>query len=248
MPLVLDLSRCSGTLSTLALACVLVLLTICPALADFDSAVAAYEDGRYQEAQTEFEDLAAAGDERAQPYLTRIHKKLGDGPQDRGVASSPIMESFASIFEGSDTNNKGSASGTLVTEAGPSPASRSPVAAPGKSPTDGEPWGSFESKAEPAPLPVSDVAIPKRRSIWSIVFHLPGDATVVGLQYVAQFLSAETLSRELHTLGRQGEKITLSILAGFWWLVIVKVLVGIGLAIGRLMKAAATIEGQKRYG
>jgi hypothetical protein len=88
MTLVLDLSRCSGTLSTLALACVLVLLTICPALADFDSAVAAYEDGRYQEAQTEFEDLAAAGDERAQPYLTRIHKKLGDGPQDRGVASS----------------------------------------------------------------------------------------------------------------------------------------------------------------
>jgi uncharacterized membrane protein YphA (DoxX/SURF4 family) len=90
--------------------------------------------------------------------------------------------------------------------------------------------------------------MPERRSIWSTVFHLPGDATVIGLQYVAQFLDADTLSRELHRLGGQGDKIALSVLAGLWWLIIVRILVGLGLAIGRMTKAAAALEERKRYG
>jgi hypothetical protein len=71
---------------------------------------------------------------------------------------------------------------------------------------------------------------------------------VIGLQYVAQFLEAESFSRELQSLSRHGDKITLSILAGIWWLVIIKSLVGIGVAISRFMKVATTIEERKRYG
>jgi hypothetical protein len=71
---------------------------------------------------------------------------------------------------------------------------------------------------------------------------------VVGLRYVARLLDADALNRELQSLGGQSDRIALSILAGFWWLVIVKISVGIGLAIGRVMKAATILEEQKRYG
>ena len=71
---------------------------------------------------------------------------------------------------------------------------------------------------------------------------------MVGLRYVARLLDADALNRELQSLGGQSDRIALSILAGFWWLVILKISVGIGLAIGRAMKAAATLEEQKRYG
>jgi hypothetical protein len=71
---------------------------------------------------------------------------------------------------------------------------------------------------------------------------------VVGLRYVARLLDADALNRELQSLGGQSDRIALSILAGFWWLVILKISVGIGLAIGRVMKAATILEEQKRYG
>lgn len=71
---------------------------------------------------------------------------------------------------------------------------------------------------------------------------------MVGLRYVARLLDADALNRELQSLGGQSDRIALSILAGFWWLVIVKISVGIGLAIGRVMKAATILEEQKRYG
>lgn len=71
---------------------------------------------------------------------------------------------------------------------------------------------------------------------------------MVGLRYVARLLDADALNRELQSLGGQSDRIALSILAGFWWLVILKISVGIGLAIGRVMKAATILEEQKRYG
>ena len=46
-----------------------------PARADFESAVAAYERGAYQEAFREFERLADEGDQRVQGYLERIRKE-----------------------------------------------------------------------------------------------------------------------------------------------------------------------------
>ncbi len=69
-----------------------------PALADFESAVAAYEDGAYREAQTEFEALAAAGDERAEPYLEGIRRRLSDEEPTDESFTSTLMDSVTSIF------------------------------------------------------------------------------------------------------------------------------------------------------
>ena len=74
------------------------------------------------------------------------------------------------------------------------------------------------------------------------------DATVIGLQYAAQLLDADNLSRELQFIGRHSDKIALSILAGLWWLAIIRGVVGIAVGLGRFMRAATTITGQKRYG
>ncbi len=216
------------------------------AVADFESAVAAYEDGAYQEAQTkfealatEFEALATEGDERVVPYLERIRQVL-DGEEQTGESftstlmdsvTSILMDSVTWILGESDTSSDGSESKRATRDAG------SFVTSP-----------STESVAPPAPTPQSDVVIPQRESIWSNLFHLPSDATVIGLEHVAQFLKADNLIRELQFISRHSEKITLSILAGFWWLAIIRVVVGIGFAINRFMRAATTTMEQKRYG
>jgi hypothetical protein len=244
------LGRSLGGLPVLILAGALCLAMAGPALADFESAVAAYERGDYREAQTEFEAAVDAGDERAVPYLERIRQVHGGEEQTEGTFTSTISEAVTSIFGESDMSSDGSASGAVVTDAGPSTAARSPEGASGGGKSDDwEPWSPFDQAVEAAtPPPVSDVAIPQRRSSWSAIFHLPGDATVVGLQYVAQLLDADNLSRELQFIGRHSDRIALSILAGFWWLVIIRGVVGIGFGISRFMKVATTITEQKRYG
>jgi len=242
------LGRSLGGLLVLILAGALCLAMAGPALANFESAVVAYEDGAYRDAQTEFEALAADGEGRAKPYLERIREKLHEGHQTDESITSTLMNSVTSIFGESGTSSDGSASGAIVTDAGPFTAGRLPEGASGGKPADWEPWNPFSQVAEPAPPPVSDVAIPQRRSIWSVIFHLPGDATVIGLLYVAQILNADNLSRELQFIGRHSDKIALSILAGFWWLVIIRGVVGIGVGLSHFMKAATTITEQKRYG
>ena len=159
------------------------------------------------------------------------------------------MDTISSIFSESETSSDGSESKRATRDTGWSTSGRSPEGASGGKPGDWEPWNPFDQATGPAaPPPVSDVAIPQRRSIWSTIFHLPGDATVIGLQYVAQCFSADNLSRELQFISRHSDKIALSILAGFWWLVIIRGVVGIGFGISRFMKVATTLEGQKRYG
>jgi hypothetical protein len=236
------LGRSLGSLPVLILAAALCLAITGPALADFESGVLAYERGAYREAQTEFEAVVDAGDERAVPYLERIGQVLGGEERTEATFTSTIGEAVTSIFGEFDTSS------VIVTDAGPSTAARSPEGASGGKSANWEPWSPFSQSAEPAPLPVSDVAIPQRRSLWSSFFHLPGDATVIGLQYAARLLDADNLSRELQFIGRHSDKIALSILAGFWWLVIIRGVVGIGVGLSRFMKAATTITGQKRYG
>jgi len=244
----IDMDRYPGRLPALILAAGLCLAVAAPALADFDSAVAAYERGSYQEAQKEFEAAADAGDERAAPYLDKMRNELGTDQDSSGSAASTLMDSISSIFSETETTSDGSGSGTIMTDAGPSTADRprEESASSGKS-ADWEPWNPFDQSVEPPSL-VSDVVAPQRKSIWSTIFHLPGDVTVIGLQYVAQFLDADNLGRELQIISRHSEKITLSILAGFWWLAIIKGLVGISASISRFTKAATTTMEQKRYG
>ncbi len=242
------LGRSLGRLPALVLAGALCLAMASPALADFESAVAAYEDGAYREAQAEFEALAAAGEGRATPYLVKISRKLLDEKQTDGSLTTTISETVTSILGGPDRPSDDSESKSDTRDTGSFFTGLSIERASSDKPADWEPWSPFGEETEPTPLPVSNVAIPQRRSIWSISFHLPADATVVGLQYAAQVLDADNLSRELQIIGRHSDRIALSILAGFWWLVIIRGVVGIGVGLSRFMKAATTITGQRRYG
>ncbi len=244
------LGRSLGRLPVLILAGALCLAMVGPALADFESAVADYERGAYQEAQTEFETLAAAGDVRAKPYLERIRGKLHEGRQTDESITSTLMDSISSFFSESETSSDASQSGGTPRDTGWFTTERSPERASNDKPVDWEPWSPFDQSVDRAPpaSPVSDVVTPQRGSIWSTIFHLPGDATVIGLQYAAQFLDADNLSRELQYIGRHSDKIALSILAGLWWLAIIRGVVGIGVGLSRFMKAATTITEQKRYG
>ena len=238
-------------LPALALAVALCLSWAAPALADFEAAVAAYNRGDYREAQSEFEALAAAGDTRADAYLDRISDRLRDGSQASGSVTSTLMETVSSVF---DDSNESSSQSASAADSGVSRTSAS--AEPGKGGTGGKPadrkpgmlLDRSPSSASTPPSSQSDVVVPPRKSIWSTIFHLPGDATVIGLQYVAHYLSADNLYRELQILSRASDKIALSILAVGWWLVIIKVLVGFGMAVSRIVKVAATPKEQQNYG
>ncbi len=83
-----SLGQSLGSLPALVLVGALCFSMVGPALADFESAVTAYETGAYQEAQTEFEILAAAGDERAVPYLEKFRKQLIDEERTEGSLTS----------------------------------------------------------------------------------------------------------------------------------------------------------------
>ncbi len=238
-------------LPTLVLAGAFCLSIAGPALADFGSAIAAYEDGDYQDAEREFEALAAAGDERAEPYLERIRQRLSDEQPTDGSFTSTISETITSIFSGPNRPSDESQSESAARDSGSFFAGPSTESAARDKPADWKPWSPFDQStptASPPPAPQSDVVTPERRSIWSAIFHLPGVATVIGLQYAAQFLEADNLSRDLQFLSRHSDKIALSILAGFWWLVIIRGMVGLIAAVLRFMKAATTISEQKRYG
>jgi hypothetical protein len=244
-------SRPLGGLLALVLAGGLCLSAAGPALADFESAVAAYEQGAYQEANDEFQGLAAAGDERAEPYLEKIQEKLAGAGETERAGSSSLMDTITSYFEGPDRPHLSDAAAGDAANTRSTAADRPSRDASGTKPAGEKPRSPSNrgSEAGPsAPLPEVGVVIPQHESSWSTFFHLPADATVIGLQYVAQFADANSLSRELQFMGRHRDEIALSILAGFWWLVIVRGVVGIAVAISRFMKAATTLTEGKRYG
>lgn len=247
----LDLGRPSAGLFALALAGALCLTHSRPALADFETAVTAYQQGAYQEALTEFQDLAEAGDTRAMPYLEKIRQKLKAEEQAKEPATPTLMERVTSIFEEPDRPKMAEPSTSTPADTLTTAAGQGAGSAAGHEPADWTPWSPSDESNETAPPPPatdSDIVVPQRDSIWSSLYHLPGDATVIGLQYVAKFVAAYDLDHELQLMSRHSDQITLSILAGFWWLVIVRGLVGIGIAISRFMKAAATIREGHRYG
>jgi hypothetical protein len=206
-----------------------------PALASFETAVTAYEQGAYVDAQREFQILADAGDDRAKPYLERIRRKL--------QRETPAEESIATTLESAVTNLFDAPERPRI-----EPPTVGPAAEPDRSAT-GRPAGHVEPGGGSGQAPShSEVVVPRHGSIWSSVYHLPGDATVIGLQYVARFLSADNLGRELQIMSRHSDEIAISVLAGFWWLVIVRGAVGTALALWRVMKAATAPRKEQRYG
>jgi hypothetical protein len=194
-----------------------------PARADFESAVAAYEQGAYSEAYSEFSTLARAGDERAQSYLNRIRRKLQAGAKTGGTASG---ESSAQSAPSGDSGwGEGLSAGWFV---------------------DVTPWNPLGQR--PSPPSGREIEVPFHKSVWVTIFHLPADATVIGLQYVARFLDADRMYRDLQTISRNGNDITLAILAAVWWLLLLRVLYSVVQIVVRLIRVIFASQEQETYG
>ncbi len=185
-----------------------------PAWADFESAVAAYEQGDYQKAYEEFSTLARDGDARAQPYLDRIHRKLQAGTETGNSSTS------------GSSNQSGSRQ------------SRESGAQPSDWAIDITLWNPSEEHS--APRTANEIVVPYHASVWSTLLHMPADATVVGLQYVARLFNADRLYRDLQVISRNGDKLTLGMLAAVWWLMILRAIYGIGQIMARIMKMVFT--------
>lgn len=89
--------------------------------------------------------------------------------------------------------------------------------------------------------------MPYHASVWSTLFLLPADATVIGLQYLARVFDARHIYRDLQMISRHGNKITLGVLAAFWWLMLLRALYGIGQFLARFMRAAVSSVGEDTY-
>lgn len=79
----------------------------------------------------------------------------------------------------------------------------------------------------PEGQPTSPYVMPSRRSSWSKWFFLPGDATIVGSQYIALKIRAERLLREMRQMAREDNKLVIGIFSAIWWALIVKILVSV---------------------
>ncbi|MDX1422683.1 MAG: hypothetical protein R3322_06060 [Kiloniellales bacterium] len=231
-------------LAGLGLAGLLWALPAGSALAGFASAVAAYERGELHLALHEFESLAAAGDRRAAPYLEAIRGRL----EETGAARQGL-DRFAHGHDRPAPPPAAPRPRSLDRFAHaqlhdwPRPAPAAPAVAARTTPTASAPaTASAASRSAPR------VVVPRHESVWSSAFHLPGDATVIGLQYVAEFLDAETLGGELRAISRNSNEIALSVLAGVWWLAIVRGAVGLAIGIAQALKAAAPMRKARRYG
>ena len=97
-------------------------------------------------------------------------------------------------------------------------------------------------------MPDPRIVAPQRDSLWSRIYYLPGDATAIGVPYGARILAAENFNGDHQTMSRHGDDIAFGILAGFWWLVIIRGVVGIEIAISRFMRAATTVREPNHYG
>ncbi len=179
----------------------------------------AYDRGAYQEAYREFEALADEGDQRAEPYLEQILKINPAAASDRPKApTSRSTNPAARSAPGSEWS--WGAEG------------------PGGISFDWEPWNPFDQATEPPPS--MEIVVPYHASVWSTLLLLPADATVIGLQYVARVFETEEIYRDLQIISRNGNKITLGLLAALWWFFFLRALYGFGQFLGRLAKAAVS--------
>ncbi len=88
------------------------------------------------------------------------------------------------------------------------------------------------------------VTMPDRRNIWSRVFFLPADGTIVGSQHIARNLGANDLFRDVREIAQNSNNFTLGLFAVFWWVLIGKSL----LSIGRALMGGGRRPGARRLG
>ena len=99
--------------------------------------------------------------------------------------------------------------------------------------------------SEPPKIRTQGIAIvPDRRDVWSKVFFLPVDGTIVGSQHIAWNLGADDMLRDMREIARDGDDFTLGLLTVFWWALIGKIL----LSIGRVVLGPSRSSGAGRLG
>ncbi len=99
--------------------------------------------------------------------------------------------------------------------------------------------------SEPPKIRTQGIAIvPDRRDVWSKVFYLPADGTIVGSQYIAWNLGADDMLRDMREIARDSNDFTLGLLTIFWWALIGKTL----LSIGRVILGPSRNSGTRRLG
>ena len=86
--------------------------------------------------------------------------------------------------------------------------------------------------------------VPDRRHVWSKVFFLPADGTIVGFQHIAWNLGADGMLRDMREIARDSNNLTLGLFALFWWALIGKTLV----SIGRVIFGSSKKSGSRRLG
>ena len=87
------------------------------------------------------------------------------------------------------------------------------------------------------------VVWPSRRSLLSTIYHMPADATVVGLQHVARYLEADGLNRDLRSISRHGNKLVFAVLAAWWWFLFMRALWALGSVLLGFVKAILSSLG-----
>ncbi len=102
-----------------------------------------------------------------------------------------------------------------------------------------------QRRVEPAE---TEIVIPYHASVWSRIFHLPADATMIGLQYMDVLLDADKRYSDLRYIIGHGNAITLGVMAAIWWFIIFRVLYDISAFLLALIRAAFTPLEDKPYG
>ena len=107
-------------------------------------------------------------------------------------------------------------------------------------------WNPSEER--PASSATDEILVPYRVSGWSTLFHLPADATVIGMQYVSKRLNADRLGRYLEEINRKGGEFSLATLAVLWWLLIFRSIYGLCRILARIVRSVSTSWEYKTHG
>ena len=191
-----------------------------------ESAIATYQSGALEEAYREFEELAKSGDEEARGYLDQMREERVIQFEQR--PQPPVL---------GDPQPH--------TEQSPSQAAHEQSAEPDERSSDWRFGDLLKQRVEPAE---TEIAIPYHPSVWSRIFHLPADATMIGLQYVDLWLDADKQYADVRYVIGHGNAIILGIMATIWWFMILRVLYSIGAILSALIRAAITPLEDKAYG
>ena len=211
-----------------------------PAVATYDSAVAAFDAGAYNEALGEFERLARNGDDRARYYLGLMHK---DG---YGVASDPVGALVWFLCAATD-NSEFAAQNSNWREQLTAHMKPSVVAAAEQKARlcrSGAVGGRVAGVAIWSPRgerrPDEDASVPKasatqqwsgatratratpQRALWFRIFYFPAHASINGLEFLAERTDFHALKRDLRLVTSTRNNAVIGFFALLWWILILR--------------------------